>query len=125
MLGGGMRQAGILAAAGIVALEQMIERLSDDHAHAARLAEGLQDIPGITVPAKPIPPGVKTTNMVYFKLDDETAVTPKSLVNQMAETYQIDLEPGSYGEFRLVTHYWVAAEDVETTVAAFQAILSK
>ena len=67
----------------------------------------------------------ETTNMVYLKLNDEAAVSPQALVDQMAETYQINLEPGSYGEFRLVTHYWVTAEDVETTLAAFQAILDK
>jgi len=124
MLGGGMRQAGILAAAGIVALEQMVDRLAEDHANARRMAEGLQEIPGIHCPAMPLPPGTVTTNMVYFKLDDEAPVTPRSLVEQMDETYQIKIENGSHGKFRLVPHYWVTAEDVETTLAAFRDILS-
>jgi threonine aldolase len=124
MLGGGMRQVGILAAAGIVALEQMVDRLAEDHANAKRLAEGLKEIPGIHCPGMPISPGVVTTNMVYFKLDDEIPVTPKSLVKQMDETYLIKIEPGSYRDFRLVTHHWVTTEDVETTLAAFQSILN-
>jgi threonine aldolase len=49
MLGGGMRQAGVLAAAGIVALEKMIDRLAEDHANARHLAEGLADMPGVAI----------------------------------------------------------------------------
>ena len=60
MLGGGMRQAGILAAAGIVALETMVERLADDHRRARMLAEGLKEIPGIV-----LDPGTPYTNMVF------------------------------------------------------------
>jgi threonine aldolase len=124
MLGGGMRQAGILAAAGIVALEQMVDRLAEDHANAKRLAQGLNGIPGITVPGLANSPDVLTTNMVYFKLDDEIAIRPESLARRMEEMYQIKIEPGYSQEFRLVTHKWVAAEDVKTTLAAFQHILS-
>lgn len=60
-LGGGMRQAGILAAAGIVALESMVDRLTEDHARASRLARSLEKIPGIT-----LDPGTPYTNMLYL-----------------------------------------------------------
>jgi threonine aldolase len=118
----------ILAGSGdficIVALEQMVDRLAEDHANAKRLAQGLNGIPGITVPGLANSPDVLTTNMVYFKLDDEISIRPESLARRMEEMYQIKIEPGYSQEFRLVTHKWVAAEDVKTTLAAFQHILS-
>ncbi len=65
LLGGGMRQAGILAAAGIVALNEMVERLAEDHANARKLAEGLANIPGVAVD-----PSVVESNMVFFGAAD-------------------------------------------------------
>jgi threonine aldolase len=123
LLGGGMRQAGILAAAGIVALEEMVERLADDHQNAARLSQGLAAIPGIQPLAAA--PGTVTTNMVYIKLDKSLPITAESLVKQLDNQYQIKIDGGSSGEFRLVTHYWVTAEDVAATINAFQEILDK
>jgi threonine aldolase len=123
MLGGGMRQAGILAAAGIVALEQMVDRLADDHANARRLAEGLQEIPGIHYPSVPLPPGAVTTNMVYFRLADELPITPQSFARKLEESYQIKVDANPSGQFRLVAHYWVKATDVEATLTAFSDIL--
>jgi threonine aldolase len=68
LVGGAMRQAGVLAAAGMVALTQMVERLADDHAHAQQLAQGLQQIPGIQVQ-----PDTVKTNMVFFSLSEAVA----------------------------------------------------
>ena len=64
MVGGGMRQAGVIAAAGIIALEDMVERLAEDHANARRLANGLSRIPGISIDPEGLP-----TNLVFFNVD--------------------------------------------------------
>lgn len=122
ILGGGMRQVGILAAAGIVSLEKMVDRLAEDHANAARLGRGLLEIDGIE-PGMGIPSGSTLTNMVYFKLGDEVPVTPEMLVERCKREYQIKIDPGSYRQFRLVTHYWVTAEGIERTLEALRNIL--
>jgi len=123
VLGGGMRQAGILAAAGIVALEEMVDRLAEDHVNAARLADGLHCIPGIRVPSLPLPAEAVTTNMVYFELEESAPIRPEVFVQRLAADYDILLEPGFSRFFRLVTHYWITADDVESTLAAFGEIL--
>ncbi len=116
MVGGGMRQAGVIAAAGLVALEHMVERLDDDHVNARRLAAGLQGLPGLTL-ENPTP----QTNMVYLQLDPARGITGP----RVAEALRADgivLDPGPYG-FRLVTHYWVTADDVDKVVARFRSAL--
>lgn len=116
MLGGGMRQAGVLAAAGLVALEQMIERLEDDHANARRLAAGLRDVPGIMLETE-----TPATNMVYFELSPDAKLTPAELAAAVRPA-GILLE--GWARFRLVTHAWITAADVDKTVAALRAALS-
>jgi len=103
VVGGGMRQAGILAAAGIVALTQMVERLSDDHANAHRLAEGLSRIPGYNLDLDTV-----QTNMVFFTLAEPLAATFSPF---MAER-SIVIGGGPY-PVRAVTHYGIEAEDIE------------
>lgn len=76
-LGGGMRQAGVAAAAGIVALEEMIERLADDHFHAKLLAEGISDIPGLSVDVSSV-----DTNMVYVD-HTSTGVSTENIVERL------------------------------------------
>ena len=100
MFGGGMRQAGILAAAGLHALEHHVERLADDHAHARRLAEGLEAL-GFRVDPAP------ETNMVMFDVEDSAGF--------LRETRARDLliNPIAEGRFRAVTHLDVSASDVE------------
>jgi threonine aldolase len=80
MLGGGMRQAGVLAAAGIVALEKMIDRLAEDHANARRLAEGLADIPGVTVDLDRV-----QTNLIFLNVTPEVTVSSEAIVQRMLE----------------------------------------
>ena len=116
VVGGGMRQAGILAAAGIVALEQIAPRLAEDHARARRLAEGLAQIPGVEV-------GPVATNILYFWLTDEVSKTPEEVVTALAER-GVRVLGRTDGRFRAVTHYWITDEDVERTVQALrQAVL--
>ncbi|MBN2007136.1 MAG: low-specificity L-threonine aldolase [Anaerolineae bacterium] len=113
VLGGGMRQAGILAAAGIVALEQMTKRLSEDHRHARQLAEGLAALPGVEV-------GPVWTNIFYFQLTKECPLTGDELTARLAE-HNI-LLPAHGHNFRLVTHYWIKDEDVKKTLQVLEDI---
>lgn len=117
-LGGGMRQAGILAAAGIVALNEMIERLAEDHKHACQLAMSLAEIPGIEVN-----PETVRTNMVYFNLAADLPVTPKDLVTRLREE-NIWIN-GSTSRFRAVTHYWIGEKEVEQFVNCVRNIVSR
>jgi threonine aldolase len=111
MFGGGMRQAGVLAAAGIVALETMTERLHDDHARARALAEGLAQLEGITIDLKTV-----HTNMVYL-----TVANAPQLAARLAER---GVRVGALGPttIRLVTHYQIGDDDVAATLRAFEAV---
>jgi threonine aldolase len=115
IVGGGMRQAGIIAAAGIVALAQMIDRLAEDHRRAKRLAKGLAEIPGIAV--EPV-----ATNILFFRLTDETSKVPEEIVSGLAER-GILLLGRLEGNFRAVTHYWIDDADIESTITAMQEIM--
>jgi len=114
VVGGGMRQAGILAAAGLVALEQMTERLADDHRRAKRLAEGIAEIP--TFEVAPV-----HSNIVYFQLSEEARQRPEEITAGL-EARGIWLLGRELGRFRAVTHYWISDEDIETTIAAMREI---
>ena len=131
LVGGGMRQAGILAAAGLVALrdgpEGMIERLAEDHANARRLAEGLTDLDGIVSPggiAQPAPgrldPGRVRTNFVVFKVARDRAAFLEALRGQ-----GILMVEYPYGQVRAVTHYGITAAHVDATIAAAKAALAE
>jgi threonine aldolase len=115
LLGGGMRQAGVLAAAGIVALETMVDRLGEDHARARDLAAGLAQIPGVV-----LDPGSPYTNMVFLSIERGSAYQ----VCQNLFEYGVKVVPISAHRFRLVTHYWVDDPGVERTIAAFRQVLS-
>jgi threonine aldolase len=115
-LGGGMRQAGILAAAGIVALETMTERLAEDHRRAQRLAEGLAALPGVVAPPRP------QTNMVFIELAESVSLGTREVTERLA---QHGVRVGAVGSrrFRLVTHYWIDDAAVERTVQVFSEVL--
>jgi len=115
VVGGGMRQAGILAAAGIVALERIAGRMADDHARARRLAEGLAEIPGVEV--APV-----ATNILYFGLTDEVSKSPEAVVAGLDER-GVRVLGRVNGRFRAVTHYWIGDEDIETAIQATRAVL--
>jgi len=118
MLGGGMRQAGILAAAGIVALEKMTIRLSEDHLRATRLAEGLSAIPGIKFEM-----GMPQSNMVFPSLSDEVKPAANDIAVRLAGL-GVKVGVVARRRFRLVTHYWITDEDIAYTVQAFGKALS-
>lgn len=110
--GGGMRQIGLLAAPGIVALETMIDRLAEDHARARRLAEGLAGLAGITVEGDRV-----QTNMVYFRTERPAAAVAEDLAVRRVRCLPVGLH-----RIRLVTHYDVDGEDIEAALAAFTQI---
>jgi threonine aldolase len=118
-LGGGMRQAGILAAAGIVALEKMIDRLSEDHRRARKLAEGLRGLRGLAVEKDPPP-----SNMVYLTLEDELPLTSYKLAEQMKER-SVLIGAVSERRIRMVLHYWIRDEDVEYVIESYNEIIRK
>jgi threonine aldolase len=112
-LGGGMRQAGVLAAAGIVALETMIERLPEDHRRAQALAHGLGAIPGIL-----LDPGTPHTNMVYISLAEDAPLDASQVAGRL-KTHGVLVGTVGARRFRLVTHYWIDDQAVQQAVAAF------
>jgi len=117
VLGGGMRQAGVLAAAGIVALETMVDRLAEDHANAHRLAEGLARLPGIELDPARVP-----TNIVIFGLAPGTPTAAQFAAGMAARGVKIN--PTGPHHLRAVTHYGIEAEDVEMALSAAEAVLS-
>tara|TARA_Y100000758_G_scaffold193796_1_gene138090 strand:- start:76 stop:1110 length:1035 start_codon:yes stop_codon:yes gene_type:complete len=116
-LGGGMRQAGVLAAAGLVALEKMTDRIIDDHKNARTLAEGISNIEGIRINLERV-----KTNIIYFSLD-HPKVGGALLLEKMAgkNIHFFELGPSW---FRLVTHAGVSKDDVDDVVGEFERILS-
>lgn len=117
LLGGGMRQAGVLAAAGILALTDMVERLHEDHVHARVLAEGLANIPGVAIDLK----GVQT-NLVVFRLDPARS-TPGAFIRAMQEQGVL-LGGFDDGRLRFATHYGIARADIDATLSAAQKVLA-
>lgn len=117
-LGGGMRQAGILAAAGVVALQEMVPQLPDDHRRARLLAQGLKSVSGMVVETDP-----PQTNMVFTRLDDTSPVTGSELVMLAAEK---GLLFGKVGDrrFRMVLHHWIDDAAVAKTVDVLNSILT-
>jgi len=115
-VGGGMRQAGILAAAGIIGLEKMVDRLAEDHARAGRLAAGLGELAQLNVEPQ-------FTNIVRFQLADGARVSPEQVVARLVQQGIRVGHSGHWG-FRAVTHYWIDDAAIEKTLAAFRKILS-
>ena len=117
MLGGGMRQAGVLAAAGLISLEKMSTRLGQDHARAKSLFEGLNQFQGLKLDARP------SSNMVYFDLLDEVKLSVNQIVEEM-KLRGVLVDWAGPRRFRLVTHYWVDDVGVEKTLKAFGEVLN-
>jgi threonine aldolase len=114
LVGGGMRQAGILAAAGIVALETMVDRLAEDHARAKRLADGLKQVPGLVLQGTG-----PATNMVFLSLDDSVPYSTQEVHDRLEER-GVRVGMTGHRQYRLVVHYWIDDGGVEKTLAAFR-----
>jgi len=116
-LGGGMRQAGVIAAAGIVALETMVDRLAEDHDRARRLADGLRGIPGIILENDP-----PATNMVYLQLGPNARLAAAELSSQVASD-GIRIHVVGPDKIRLVLHHDVDNAGLERTLFAFRRVM--
>lgn len=115
LLGGGMRQAGVIAAAGIVALESLVDRLAEDHVNARDLARGLAEVPGIAVDLESV-----QTNMVYFDVRG-TGQTAAEFVARLAEAGVKAYDLGEWS-IRFVTYRGITAEDVELALARVRRV---
>jgi threonine aldolase len=117
MWGGGMRQAGVLAAAGHFALDHNVERLAEDHAKAKRLARGLARCRGVALDADAV-----ETNIVVFEVPD--AARAATLVAAM-KTEGVLFSAVGPGRFRLVAHLDVAPDAIDAAVGAFERVLGR
>ncbi|MCX5645079.1 MAG: low-specificity L-threonine aldolase [Phycisphaerae bacterium] len=116
MLGGGMRQAGIIAAAGIVALDQMVGRIRDDHDNAARLATGIARIDGLSIDLARV-----QTNIVYFDVMTK-GLDAENLVRQLGARGVKVLSTGP-ARLRAVTHYGISADDIDQTLSTLADVM--
>ncbi len=118
-LGGGMRQAGILAAAGIVAFEEIVPLLPLDHAHARTLAKGLKSIPGLYVMTDP-----PQSNMVFFGLDDSVPLDGETVI-KLASEQGVLFSTVAKREFRMVVHHWIDEPAIASTLEVLQCVLKR
>ncbi|MBU2055493.1 MAG: low-specificity L-threonine aldolase [Proteobacteria bacterium] len=116
MLGGGMRQAGIIAAAGIVALQEMVDRLTEDHANARRLAEGIAIIPGLATE----PDRVKT-NILYIDLVDRRFSDEEFMARLEKKGVRLS-HPGP-ARFRMLTHYGIGRAEIDMALTALHEVM--
>jgi len=117
MLGGGMRQAGIIAAAGIVALEQMVDRLEEDHRLARRLAEGIAAIKGLRIELERV-----QTNIVYFELERDDCA--RRFVDEL-QREGVKMLTAGRGRVRAVTHYGLEDADIDSVLEAIRRVMRR
>jgi threonine aldolase len=116
VVGGGMRQAGVLAAAGIVALDQMVDRLAEDHANAKKLATGLSDIDGLSIRTDMV-----TTNILFIEID-RSGLDSRTLAERLgAEGVRV----GQSGprQLRAVTNYHITPDDINYALEKFRKVM--
>lgn len=118
ILGGGMRQAGVIAAPGIIALEKMINRLEDDHRNARLLAEGLAKIKGISINLETV-----QTNIVHFDVSG-LGVTSDQFISEL-RGYNILALTRDKNRVRMVTHRGIEKEHIEKTLNAVESVKKK
>ena len=117
IVGGGMRQAGVLAAAGIISLTKMVDRLADDHINARQLMHGIAAIPGLV--AEPV-----HTNIAYFRFAPDVKMSESEFVKQL-EQRSVRLLSLGPRRFRAVTHCWVDTNDIEVALGAMREVMQK
>jgi threonine aldolase len=116
MLGAGMRQAGIIAAAGIYALENMVDRLEEDHANARRLAEGLAPLPGLDIDLEKA-----QSNILIFDVTGE--INAEEFAGRMADE-DVRFNPIGPTQVRMVTHYGIERSDIDVAIDAARRVLT-
>lgn len=115
--GGAMRQAGVIAAAGVYALKNNIERMADDHSNARRLADGIANIDGLSLEF-----GLPQTNMVYFNID-KSRMTAQELHERLWAEHSVRIGVSDTYRFRAVTHIDISASDVEDALSGLSSVL--
>jgi threonine aldolase len=115
VVGGGMRQVGVLAAAGLVALDEMIDRLSEDHSNARWLAEGLSEIPGLMIDISFV-----KTNIVFMDVGEN--LPDAAELASMLGTEGVFVLPLGPRRLRAVTHYRVTQDDIAEALAVFKRV---
>jgi threonine aldolase len=118
LLGGGMRQTGIIAAAGVVALDEMVARLKEDHSNARDLAEGIAQIPGLSIDST-----VVKTNILYFDLVESRL--PADEFIQRAGLKGIKFLATGPSRFRMVTHYGIEPADVDEALEVLASVMEE
>jgi threonine aldolase len=118
LMGGGMRQVGILAAAGIIALEKMTMRLHEDHENARYMAEKLEEIPGVEVIKERL-----DIDMVFFTMGEEV-IPEKVLVDKFLEK-NIKINGSEGGEYRFVAHIGVTKQDIDFVINTMKELINK
>ncbi|HUT72016.1 MAG TPA: low-specificity L-threonine aldolase [Desulfatiglandales bacterium] len=116
VLGGGMRQAGVIAAAGIIALNEMVDRLAKDHTNARHLAEGIAEIPGLSIDVARI-----KTNILFFDFITDR-LTPEEFMAGLEERGIKCSHPGP-SRFRMVTHYGIDSDDIHRTLECLREVM--
>jgi threonine aldolase len=114
-LGGAMRQVGVLAAAGLIALDKMVDRLAEDHSNARTLAEGLAELPGVRCDLRRV-----QTNLVYFDVETMPA---QAFLDECAKRGVVS-EPTGAHTVRFVTHYGIDAQDIQSALKVCEEVLS-
>ena len=118
MVGGGLRQAGVLAAAAIVAMEEMVDRLAEDHENVRRLAAELADIDGLSTT-----PDTVQTNIAMIHVT-RPGLSAEAVSARLADEGVL-INPMDPGRLRAVTHYGIEADDIDTTLYAFQKVMKE
>ena len=118
ILGGGMRQAGIIAAPGIIALEKMIDRLEEDHKNARLLAEGIAKVDGLAINL-----GIVQTNMVHFDVG-ELGISANQFISELEENGVLALTLAK-NKIRMVTHRGIEREHIEKTLSILESIVKE
>ena len=118
MVGGGMRQAGVLAAAGVVALETMVERLAEDHLNARLLAEGISQLPGLEIDLSTV-----ETNIVIFQVIKDDLRPEELVVRLLARG--VKMIPFGRDSVRAVTHYGITEQDVKVALVALREAMAE
>ena len=117
VLGGGMRQAGVLAAAGIIALDEMTERLAEDHANARKLADGLAEINGLV-----IDPACIKTNIIFFETPPNGV--PADEIEMRLNREGIKILALGPRRLRAVTHYHITSKDIDHVLGIMNRVMS-
>lgn len=117
LLGGGMRQAGVLAAPGLIALHKMTQRLQEDHDHAAYFAERLKEIPELNLLNQ-------HTNFIFFTLESDARISPEAFSAALLQNnILLRPYPGFRRKFRVVIHHWITRERIDSVIEAMKKVL--